>query len=1324
MSYRAEKIEKFAETSSRLNDIDSDYERKREETIDSTVSKLINTINKKTSILAPLQMGKMAMSSSGVGATGQGLTSAHQKTLDQISTVNAKSQEAIDNLSGMTQALAPALAGLTAVTQLGRSNQNIDAMNKQSKLYEKTIEHLKNGSTFGSVAPGLAASTTKEAMRTSLGAGSLLGAYDLATTGAMSSTSTGLMSLGHPGMAAATMSGGMHGLGSNIMGLGGSGLNAVGKLTGVSGLSKVGSDMSTTAAGFDPATASMLSLEGALGFGGMMGIGIAANKMLNHVIDNSVLSKGKKNHQKWNLDNRFRRSSENPLAMQNYMSGLSGIKSALQMGVITAGEAQVLSTLEKIVFNTAAISEINDNLGDTERLKSNKNKMSMNQIDRETLQKDFSGTDTENLFNNGKLNKAQLAFLQTVSTLNSGLKSVNVLTNLVKSFKFQETDESYWALREAQQRNDPDSGIKEFAKKHDITLSDVNLLHSDLKSLIGNSPNPELAAAFYSTSYLQLIAQKSIGNKGGTGFIGELEKIKRDEEDRYLQNQDLIIDMIIKPMDKLLQKIPVIGAVMPAVHTIVDLAKGVSKLKDLPGNIGGFFGDMRKNVIDGMRDQRVKNETALRTELKTKALSHEELANIYISQELHKDLTKIQMLLGSNEEGTVQDVYTGEFITVQELKERRAKQQANMEEMLQEFDQDDNAFDMAKSWFKKKVFRINEKDLKDTAMESYDYLNKLKSEFDTSGLKGLDRPDQTNPFGIGTEKSESEFGPGSKSYSMMKFAMNTLGLKDDPLSKASGVGYYSMMEEYIPYLKEIKDCICECECDSKNPKNSSPSDQSNQEKLSKSKLKFPNTQNAKNTQDLLEIQKAKDQKNQFYEVFFKHIPYLEKLYNLNRKVVIKSGILKDVKKDTSSDSEDRGILGNIIDWMGFGEDADGRKNKKNKKNNKNRFGKTWRNVKTGVKDLAKTGWNSIKNFKPTGLLANAMRVGLAALSGLAAAPALAVAGKTALVGLAVGSVVGIMDNLFNDGKLTGKLWDSVKDTDMGRIMINTFDNVKTMFSNIKTWFTDLGTSIKDGIYGGLYKLTGLDIFKDGLSSSHPNSSASTQAEALQKTINKQKEDDLFNRLNSAKTPNEKFQIISSLKNDSGISNEAKQRAIDSIVQDEEKDHSSKFGYTLNWGNMQNTMGSIRKMDPSKQNEYIKEYDEYQTILRNFDKLNDVDKGAYEAINKMIAKIKEETRKDIESKSGVDKPKEHEELMKSLKTINEASMHTIDQVKNLIKESSSVNGVVLKSFSDQINVLSNSQGNIAGVLNATARLTQNPNKIVLDNNVLKLVPALG
>ena len=57
MSYRAEKIEKYAETSSRLNDIDSDYERKREETIDSTVSMLINTIIKKTSILAPLQMG-------------------------------------------------------------------------------------------------------------------------------------------------------------------------------------------------------------------------------------------------------------------------------------------------------------------------------------------------------------------------------------------------------------------------------------------------------------------------------------------------------------------------------------------------------------------------------------------------------------------------------------------------------------------------------------------------------------------------------------------------------------------------------------------------------------------------------------------------------------------------------------------------------------------------------------------------------------------------------------------------------------------------------------------------------------------------------------------------------------------------------------------------------------------------------------------------------------------------------------------------------------------------------------------------------------------
>lgn len=1327
---------------STVDDIDERRKKKQEESDDARVSRLVAEIGKKTAVLTPLNVAKVALKKSNLQqAKEMGIPASQAHKLDDV-----------PDTSMLASTLAPAIAGLTALNQIRRTKVTEDLQNKQNDYYKKALMMGRQGQSFGSMAPGMAAMTTKNMMNASLNFGGMMSMYELMTKHKLTGLSTEPLSYGNPGLIAAKMFGGIPGLGSSMLGGAGHVLNGAGSLTGIHGLNSVGGDLVKTAAGFNPTMASILSVEGLLGGMGTVGIGLGANKLLQHVINKSPLNTSKTSRNKWNQQRYQFPSEKSHQAIQQYGLALASIKSNLTTGSITSGEAQQLATLEKIVFNTAQISDIYMTLSDKGRQQHNRGVNTMNYIDKNIKDFDMSGKDLGNLFD-GRMNSAQKAFFSTIGFLNSAVGSTNVVSNLFKSMKGQATDESFWALREAKQGYDKDAPLKQLGKQIGQGLSATRLLYAtNLKTLIGDSKDPALTAAVTSAMFLQIIAQKSSSSKN---MLGELHRLEEAQDRKIEAKQNWFIDTIVKGVDKTLQKTPIIGALMPLVHTAAGMGKVIKGIYNFADNITdpnyakgftGFFKDIRTSVIDSLRNDNMKSEETIRARLKITKKTKQDLVNDYFAGHFQNQMQELLELLGSQNERLYQDQYTGDFVTHDQAEKLRKGRARKLNAAMGQFGNPDGMMGMAGNWLKKNIFRVSADTLRESALNKFSHVKGMVDEFG-------------NPLARRTSAVSVLSGMSNNinSWSFNTFAGNTQQM-------LRGIGIlalasYKLFAGYLPYLKQIAECCPEKKNKQKQIGGGALIDLSSFDGHNK-QYAYSNSNNTSgNTQDLINQSKINDRADMFFNTFFEHIPNITKILETMQKKDAKSGILKGGQNDPAK----RGLFGSMYDWF-FGDGPDGkRKSKwsKLKDSAKDRYG--------NAKDSAKDRWSRAKDYSKdkmtkakaygskgfeavkSGIVrggATAGRAGLGLMMGgamglarggvgLIAGLASGIASVGALPALAIATVVaGAADFIFNDGKITKAIWNSVADSSFGKMIGEGIDYLKNGWSDLKTWISDginnILTTISDSItgafngikiamYKGMSKIPGLEDYMNNKIREEESSAA---ANIAQKNDAKRQETDIKDmqdRIKNAKSESERLQIALSYKDK--VSGQSYQESIDGILNTKMKAQQNQFGKSLTWQNMKDQVPGMTGMDLNKQDEFIKSYSELKS-LKNSMGMSNEDKAGYQQVDEMIRKIKDDMRKEYDAKNPVNNEAQQKALEESLQQMKETNVMLTNQIQSIVTQSSTVNGVLLKGFTEQMQSISGNQANLSTMMNSTARLMQKPNTVVLDTTVAKLIPAIN
>ena len=172
-----------------------------------------------------------------------------------------------------------------------------------------------------------------------------------------------------------------------------------------------------------------------------------------------------------------------------------------------------------------------------------------------------------------------------------------------------------------------------------------------------------------------------------------------------------------------------------------------------------------------------------------------------------------------------------------------------------------------------------------------------------------------------------------------------------------------------------------------------------------------------------------------------------------------------------------------------------------------------------------------------------------------------------------------------------------------------------------------------------------------------------------------------------------------------------------------KAQQNQFGKSLTWQNMKDQVPGMTGMDLNKQDEFIKSYSELKS-LKNSMGMSNEDKAGYQQVDEMIRKIKDDMRKEYDAKNPVNNEAQQKALEESLQQMKETNVMLTNQIQSIVTQSSTVNGVLLKGFTEQMQSISGNQANLSTMMNSTARLMQKPNTVILDTTVAKLIPAIN
>lgn len=1287
----------------RIQALYQEREEEKQRTNDAIISSMINTLQKNTPALAiPTAITKMAAKHlNDANATNLTKNLPAKLTPEQLKQLN---DSGVNNTSGgMLEATPYAkylgeIAGvLGLVNQVASSKAKAKEQDQHQDNLTKSIYHLQNGTKFRDIAPALGVGTSRSIMNAAgtISAGSWL--HDMATTGQLSGLTTGSMTMSNPGMMAAGAFGGVAGMGHAV----GGGLSGITNLLGgIIGTDKL-NGVSGGLANLDPTTATILGVVS------MLGTGIGAKKMMDSVMRNSPLAQKEKRN-RWNISHVTIKASDNPAALQSYISSNNILKQMQNQNAMTSAETLIASKLNEIAFNTASIADIYEVMANASTGARNSGTRSLNKIDKETL----DGLSTEglgNLFKGGKLSKNAITFLKH----NEGLKylaDVFSISTYYKSLKGEDTAAGQFKLRDAINQGDPDAAKKQFAMKHGLTMTGVDLLHANIAQKIASADTTYegrmLAAGIYSNLFLQMIATKLTGGSN-TNLVGELSKLMREQEEKFQATQTMFVDGMVKPFMRGLSKIPVLSALVPALHAgayvTSNAVKGISGATNFLVNpIKGFKGlvsgakdlakDVRSRVIDGMTPDSIKNEQDLRTKLNAKVQTTEQLAAHYTAYTLHEDLTDIKKLLGYTGKGKVIDKYTGERVSEDELRRRNFEKRRKLREQLNELNPDESYLDEASTWLKKKIFNINDKDVKKSNMKNYSHIGDLLNEF-SDNAKSFNDPDaQFRMGGLNTKNKRSK-----KYYKQTIYNMFGDGNINSAETNGSNgpIRGGKVSGQFNPPI---------------------------------------------NTQDIIARRAQEERMEKFFDLHFENLPYLKRLYNgFFGKKDIKSGIMSSAAMQQNNPFNTLFGGGPDVDIDIDGDrDRDRDRDSKRKrrldrlnKSNKSKPGKL-SGAGNMIKEYGSKAWETTKTFgkkitgnefiKTTGRFIGqrAIMPIAGALSGLVGGVSL---GTVGLITAAVAAVGIGVDQIFNDGKATKYIWDSFKNTDFGKTTLELFDSAKAYYLGFQDYITNAFKSAWSGITGIGDKVSNMiEDYKGNMGSKTLlgaiyNQATGNRPAPIEKVYMTQV--DINNLLTGINEPAEKLKLLQSKKND--IRAEDYKQIQNVILEEKAKQRTEKFGWSMTPKNVLAHLNDFENMDAQRRAEYFGEYNKHQNELRISEKLTDSDKKEYEKINKMMSVKFVELQKDKRSQE--EKDLESKALKEALEKMTESSLTTMTGMESLVKQSEDVQKGIVKNFSDQINFMAQNQASLNNMLAITAKTIQKPAVFELDKTVISLIPEL-
>ena len=1240
----------------RIHNIALEREEEKARTNDAIVSSMINILQKNTPALAiPTAITKIASRQlSESTAAAKAGTGTKQLALGE-------------NQEQITKYLGEIAGVLGVVTQIAGSKNKAKEQDQHQDNLTKAIYHMQNGTKFGDIAPALGVGTARSMMGAAgtISAGSWL--HDMATTGQLSGLTTGSLTMSNPGMMAAGLAGGIPGLGHAV----GGGLSGLTSMAGgIIGTDKL-NGVSGSLASLDPTTAAIL------GTISMIGTGIGAKKLMDSIMKNSPLAQKEKKN-KWNLSHAMLRASDNPAALQSYTTSNNILKQMQNQNGITSAETLIASKLNEIAFNTSPIADLYEALANTKTHNRNSSTRALNTIDKETGD-GLSGKGLDNLFKNGKLSGSAISFLKH----NEGLKYLADVFNVgtyFKSLKGEDTAPGQFKLRDALNQGDPESAKKQFAMKHGLTMHGVELLHANIAQKIANADvtyeGRMLASGIYSNLFLQMIAAKLSGGSN-TNLVGELARLIDEQERSFQAKQTMFVDGMIKPFMRELSKIPVLSATVPLIQASTYLtktaAKGISGLSRAIANpVQSFRGaisgakkiatDIRGRVVDSMATENVKNEQTLRTQLNAKIQTTEQIAARYVAYTLHEDLTDIKKLLGYTGRGKVVDRYSGERVDEDTLRQRNFQKRKALREALKETNKEESYIDEATNWMKRKVFNIKKNDIKKSTRQNYSHIGDLIDEF-SDNTKSINDPDAN--FRLGETNTKI-----NKSKKFKQKIYNIFGTNHTSTESGSTQN---------------------------NPSynNSSPS-----------LVGRPLT----NTQELINNRSIEERSQKFFDIYFENMPYLKRLYQgFFGKKEIKSGILSSSGQLTNPFT---GLLGGNPD-VDIDLDREERRKRRTKAQTKKRRMDRLKRPTKVIGRAISGAWNATKQVGSKVLNSGVGRALMRPLAAVAAGISAGAMVKGAGIA-AMAAAIGIgIDQLFNDGKATKYIWDSLKDSSFGKYTLELFDSAKNYYLNFQNYITDAFKSAWSGVTGfgnaiGQTVTNGINYITGG---------GGANSGPIQKSYLSV---DQVNNLISSKTePAERLKILQSKKAD--IQPNDFQQIQASILESVSKQRTEKYGWSMSASDVSNHMKEFETMDRDKRLEYYRDFKLHQNEKRTSGTLTKPEEEEYQKLNAIITRKFADLQQD--KRSDEEKQNEINQREQSLKTIKETSISSMNGIQSLVKQSEDTQKGLVKNFNDQINFMAQQQANITNMLTITAKTLQKPSIYELDKTVISLIPDL-
>lgn len=1291
------------ESDERVRSLD---EERREDSRDNgaIVEKMVKALGNYS---APISMATLA-SKSAAKSINQ-LTPGQLKQLDEINAINKTSTSLNLEAAPYTKYLGEIAGALGVAQQIMSSRTKAREQGNISDNITKSVYHLQNGGKFGDITGAIGAGTAKNLMASAgmLSAGSWL--HDMATTGQISNLTSSSLTMANPGMMAAGMFGGITGLGNATGAIGSGALSGLGSITGIEALSKGAKALST----LDPTVATIL------GTVSMLGIGVGANKLLNNAIKNSPLA-SEKRESRWNLRHQRVRSVDNPVSMSNYMQSNNILKQMANQQMLSPAETQMISKLNEIAFYTSTIQDLHDSMANKGLDDRNSGTRALNKIDKSIVDKDMSGMELQNLFKDGKLSDGMLSFLKH----NEGLGYLASLLNpgtYFRSLTGRDTAPGQFKIREALQQGDPEGAKKDLARKANLTLSDVDLLHADFKERIGNADTSYegrlLASGVYQTMLLQLIATKmveqgsGVGGTGNNGLIGALAKLQEEQDRRYQENQNVFIDGTIKPIMKWMSTVPGLSMAVPVLHAGKYIINSISGASEFLGNpkktldsIKNTFQDMKDRAIDSMKVDEVKNEKSVRNRIGANALSLQDQANMYIARYLPQDMQKLQWLLGSKEKSKVQDRYTGEFVTPEELRTRYQKMAAQVRDLTTQVNPEDSYLDEVKNWGLKKIFKIKDEDIRVASHKNYSHINDILRELKISKIKSDEQTDDTefrlNPSEIGQK--------GTPLYSSLNFLTNQIkkfGNQESSGQEDTIPLYQQNINEYLPLLEDIKNNTINRKLSFNNPfpepfkgpsqNSTAPGTQETQgtqgiqglQGLNPfNLLKIPSSETAnnpkfskinQNIQEQVEASQAQNLMDKLNNLYFTQLPYLEKIHTEIKKLQVpkKEEPKKEEQKDglLSLISGLGGfILDNILDLFGFGKGA------------------------------------FKKGMKTAGNLSGKISGGLMRMAATLAKP-----GPLAIgAGVAMLAGAGI-DYFFNDGKNLKGMWSALKESSFGQTISSMWESSTEFIKKGIDFFSNFATYIAEAIASAWNGTK--DVFNNVVDGTK---NAVKQFFGMDNDYKKEAMAQIANLPND----NERLKAIAQNKNLSGAEKKEMQEAI--LNQTNQRfEQKYKISVTPE-GIQQYYDNNFKNADAQTQAQF---YNDFNESLAQQKMVQPIGKNYEEWYNKLNSQMAESFKQKMEQiqvpTNTPESIEQQKQLQETLKSIQEQSLTNTTAINKIVQTNQQLGIKTIQGINEQLNGLANSQQNIASVLNITAKTAQKPNIIELDNHVISVLPIL-